>query len=75
MNKCGSCGGSSIYQTSSVAARGGHGPDLLPGLGRFFSAPKLKVYVCSDCGYVSFFAEQDARDQLASSHKWKRVSV
>jgi predicted nucleic-acid-binding Zn-ribbon protein len=73
MRKCANCGSESVYMREGVTACGGYGPDLLPGLGGFWSGPDFAVFVCSQCGLTQFFASEAARDKLKSSNKWKRV--
>ena len=67
---CPHCDGTSLYE-AEADARGGYGPDLLPGLGAFFGGAKFRVVVCSDCGATQFFAEEKARAKLADSRKWR----
>ena len=71
---CPHCGGSNVYVTKyEVSARGGYGPDLMPGLGYLLGSAKMYVVVCEDCGNTQFFATEDARKKLARSKKWRRV--
>jgi hypothetical protein len=71
---CPSCEGTNIYVTrNEVSARGGYGPDLLPGLGYLLGSARMHVLVCEDCGSTLFFATEDARKKLARSRNWRRV--
>ena len=71
--KCRQCGRDSLYQREGVSARGGYGPDLLPGLSVFWSGATFQVVVCSNCGLTQLYADADARSQLAASDEWKKI--
>ncbi|MCL4275536.1 MAG: hypothetical protein QY328_11830 [Anaerolineales bacterium] len=55
--KCPECGNDEIY-AKTVGARGGYGPDLLPGVGGFWAGGKFEIYVCGKCGYSQFYVPQ-----------------
>lgn len=63
---CPECGGIEIY-TKAVGATGGYGPDLLPGVGGFFSKKQFELYICAKCGHTQFFVPekwlQDIREK------------
>ena len=74
ISACPNCESSRLYKTKQpVASGGGHSPNLLPGLGRFWSTQKFDVVVCQDCGLMRFFARPEARAKLQSSTKWQRT--
>jgi hypothetical protein len=62
-----------LYSGPPTSAGGGHAPNYLPGLGRFFSSAKFVLVVCRDCGLTRFYAQPDARAELRESKKWKLV--
>jgi hypothetical protein len=62
-----------LYSGPPTSAGGGHAPNYLPGLGRFFSSAKFVLVVCRDCGLTRFYAQPDARAELAESSKWKLI--
>jgi len=70
---CPGCGNRTLYQSENVGAGSSHGPDLLPGLGKFVSSAKFVVVVCRDCGLTRFYAQPEARAKLKDSKKWKLV--
>ena len=71
---CPSCDGGNVFVAKKeISAGGGHAPYYLPDLGSFMSVAKLNVVVCSDCGFMRFFATREAREKLRESEKWKRV--
>ena len=71
---CPECGGRDLYQTEKpIDASGGHGPNLLPGLGRFFQGGKMTVVACADCGAMRLFADDESRRKLRDAKKWRRV--
>jgi predicted nucleic-acid-binding Zn-ribbon protein len=70
--KCPHCGSTSLYQ-AQANAKGGYGPDLLPGLGGFWLGAKFRVVLCSECGATQFFADEKSRAKLAQSNKWTRL--
>jgi predicted nucleic-acid-binding Zn-ribbon protein len=72
--KCSNCGSDSLYVTR-VASGGGYGPQLLPGLGKFLRFPYFHLVACSDCGYVHFFMDEDAKSKLAQCKKWKQLRI
>lgn len=71
---CVSCGGDELYRTTKpVSAGGGYAPNLLPGLGRWYSEEKLYVIICAQCGLTQLFARHEALEKLPSSSKWERI--
>jgi predicted nucleic-acid-binding Zn-ribbon protein len=68
--KCPHCDSTSLYE-SQANARGGYGPDLLPGLSAIWQSATFRVVVCSECGATQFFADEKARAKLAESSKWR----
>jgi predicted nucleic-acid-binding Zn-ribbon protein len=70
---CPECGGKSLYSGPPTSAGGGHAPNYLPGLGRFFSSAKFVLVVCRDCGLTRFYAQPDARAELTESSKWRLI--
>lgn len=71
---CGECGSERIYRYTGLVDSSTIGGELLPKLasGRFSSA-KLRCFVCGDCGYVRYFADEEAVARLASSGEWELV--
>ena len=69
---CPQCNSPSLY-AAETNVRGGHGPDLLPGLGGFFQGVKFLVVVCSECGATQFFADEKSRAKLAQSEEWQHL--
>ncbi|MGQ0554021.1 MAG: hypothetical protein ACT4PU_12480 [Planctomycetota bacterium] len=70
---CPSCRSNEVY-TTTVDARGGYGPDLLPGLGtKWYCGPKLMIAACAGCGHVQFALPEAQRDKLAKAKKWQRL--
>ena len=67
---CPECGGHSLFKTT-VESGGGHGPFLLPGLGKFLSYAEMQIRVCADCGLTRFYAEPAARAKLRTSDRWQ----
>jgi predicted nucleic-acid-binding Zn-ribbon protein len=70
---CPECGGTSLYSGPPTSAGGGHAPNYLPGLGRFFSPAKFVLVVCRDCGLARFYVQPDARAKLTESSKWRLI--
>jgi len=70
---CPGCGGRTLYSGPATSAGGGHAPNYLPGLGRFFSSAKFVLVVCRDCGLTRFYAQPEARAELKESGKWKLI--
>jgi predicted nucleic-acid-binding Zn-ribbon protein len=70
---CPNCGSRNLYQSQGVQSGGGHGPDFLPGLGRFVFSARFDIVVCRDCGFLRLFAQPEARAKLKDSKKWKAV--
>lgn len=72
---CPSCGSKDLYATTT-GANGGQGPTLLPRLGAIFRSAKFNLYLCGNCGHVSFFADQASLESLDRSGqgKWKQRS-
>lgn len=59
--------------TRRVNAGGTYGPNLLQGLGGFVRFAKFDVVLCADCGRCEFFADKEAREQVAWSRQWRRL--
>ncbi|HEX8915275.1 MAG TPA: hypothetical protein VF796_23180 [Humisphaera sp.] len=72
LTKCTHCGSADLY-THKVDAGGGYGPNLLSGLGGFFSFAKFDVVLCSACGRCEFFADERARQNATTT--WRRVDT
>ena len=72
LTKCPHCGGTDLHMRR-VASAGGYGPALLQGLGGFFRAPKFDVVLCATCGRCEFFADESARQRVASAKGWRRL--
>ena len=73
---CLSCNGVNLYESVrgvTAAASGLYGPNLLPGLGGFFSSADFEVIVCGDCGFTHLHASPAALEKLPRSNKWRRV--
>ena len=73
LKPCPQCDGTEVHQRQNVCVAGSSGPDLLPGLGRWFSGAKATVVVCRSCGFIRLFAAPEARDKMSASEKWTRV--
>ncbi len=73
ISACTNCGSKQLFKSGELSSGGGHAPNWLPGLGGFWSAEKLTVVVCKDCGSMRFFARAEALSKLAESSKWSRV--
>jgi hypothetical protein len=72
---CPSCGSDALYETrTGVSAGGGYSPNYLPGLGGFLRSATFSIVVCSQCGAMQFFADEEARSKLSESPtRWKRL--
>lgn len=67
---CLNCNSHSQYETEIYRPRGaGIG---LP-LGSFLKGVKLRVVVCTECGFTEFYVSERERKEVAASKKWKRV--
>ena len=73
---CPNCQSNDQYRSKEVGAGGGHAPNYLPGLGKWYAAAKFTVVVCRSCGLTRFFASEEARANLADADPptWTRVS-
>jgi transcriptional regulator with XRE-family HTH domain len=72
MKPCPECNSDKIYRyKEEIDAEGGHGPDLLPKLASgILKSAKFLPVVCAECGYVRFFASEEAMGRLESSKHW-----
>jgi predicted nucleic-acid-binding Zn-ribbon protein len=68
---CPHCAGTELYNRRISSA--GDGIYLLEGLGSFLHHAEFDVVVCAACGLTRFFAEPDARQNLRSNKRWKRL--
>jgi len=71
-DECSECGGKTIFQTE-VVARGPYGPNLLPGLGSFWTPPKFEIYICRECGHCRFFVPERMLPQIETSGRYSRL--
>ncbi len=70
---CPECKGTNLYAQSGINARGGYGPDLLPGAGSLFSSAKMRSVVCHDCGLVRFYASDEALARITPANGWRKL--
>ncbi|UCD51673.1 MAG: hypothetical protein JSW27_03395 [Phycisphaerales bacterium] len=70
--QCPECDGVEFY-SREVSAKGGYGPDLLPGTGWFFSA-KFRLCICARCGYVKWFVPERFLDDIKTRGKFQKMS-
>lgn len=70
---CPQCGSTEVFASEPTGSGGSHGPNLLPGLGRWYGAAKFTVVLCRSCGLTRFFASDEARERLREAPKWKQV--
>lgn len=74
LTPCPNCRGNTLFESQPVGSGGGHAPEYLRGLGRWYRSARFVVVVCRDCGLTRFFAEPEARRRLSESKHWKAVS-
>lgn len=70
--QCPECGSSNLYCSDPIAAVGGYGPDLLPGLGKLFSSARFTAVLCADCGLTRYYATKETIGRLGQSSKWRK---
>ena len=70
---CPECRSTELYRSEPVAAAGSHGPNLLPGLAKWYSTASFVLVVCPACGLTRFFAAREAREKLANSDSWTQI--
>jgi predicted nucleic-acid-binding Zn-ribbon protein len=72
---CPNCESHDQYRSKEVGAGGGHAPNYLPGLGKWYAAAKFTVVVCRSCGLTRFFASEEARANLTDTEPptWTRI--
>ena len=70
--KCLNCGSDSLY-VARAGSGGGYAPQFLPGLGSFLHSAYFHLVACSDCGYVQFFMDENAKTKLTQSKKWEKI--
>jgi len=70
---CPDCSSTNLYVHCDVSAKGGYGPDLLPGTSGVFVSAKMKAIVCKDCGLIRFYASQDALTKVNADRGWQRL--
>jgi hypothetical protein len=68
---CPNCGSNDLYMTRANSC-GSDGPNLLPGLGGWFSSAQFQVVACADCGLTRYFIEPEALAKLRESSRWNR---
>lgn len=70
--QCPECGSSNLHSSSPIAAVGGYGPDLLPGLGKLFSSASFIAVLCADCGLTRYYATKETIGRLGQTGKWRK---
>jgi Zn ribbon nucleic-acid-binding protein len=71
---CRACNSRDLYATR-VDARGGHGPDLLPGLRlKWWKGAQFEVTVCNRCGHADFSVPAEYRARIPAAKTWRRKS-
>jgi predicted nucleic-acid-binding Zn-ribbon protein len=70
---CPECGSSEIFARGGINARGGYGPDLLPGTAKLFARGKMRALVCKGCGLIRFYAERETLSRINPERGWERV--
>lgn len=71
--QCPECDGIEFY-SREVSAKGGYGPDLLPGAGPIlFGGPKFRLCICARCGYVKWFVPERYLDDIKTRGKFERM--
>ncbi len=70
---CPECGSNDLLTHSDISARGGYGPDLLPGSSGLFTSPKLRAVVCKDCGLIRYYAAKETLQKLIEKGQWNRL--
>lgn len=74
MSPCPECRSDEIYSYREPVDSTTIGGELLPKLAPgSFSSAKILPVVCASCGYLRFFADDDARERLSESKHWRRV--
>jgi hypothetical protein len=68
--RCGECGGTSI-RTTTVQARGGGAPDLLPGTHPWWRTPTLEIFICASCGLFQQFVPTESLQSVVESSEFK----
>lgn len=72
--QCPECGSRELFVHGGIDARGGYGPDLLPGTSKLFSSGKMRAVVCKGCGLVRYYAAQEALSRITGERGWHRAS-
>ncbi len=70
---CPECGSHDLLMHGDIPARGGYGPDLLPGAGSVFTSPKMRAVVCKDCGLIHYYATQETLQKIVEKGQWNRL--
>ena len=70
---CPECEGTNLFTRNGISARGGYGPDLLPGASSLFTSPKMMAIVCKDCGLIRYFATGETLAKIGADRGWQRL--
>ena len=70
---CPQCESNEIFRSQPISAGGGHAPNLLPGLGKWYVSAKTYVVICRACGLMRMYADQEALDRLTDADEWTPV--
>lgn len=70
---CPECDSTDLYSHGGISARGGYGPDLLPGTSGMFSNAKMRAVVCKNCGLVRYYAGTEALKRIGREEGWNKL--
>lgn len=70
---CPDCGSSDLHSHGGIPARGGYGPDLLPGLSRMFTSARMRAVVCRQCGLVRFYVAGEDLKRVNRENGWSAL--
>lgn len=75
MKTCPECNSEKVYRfTKTIETNPECLPHMLPKLGSGITRySEFVPVVCSDCGYIRYFADEKARSKLADSKYWELI--
>ncbi len=72
MKRCPECDSNHVYEYDGYIDTNTIGGELLPKLrSGFFASAKVRPVVCSQCGFLRYYAAKEAIEKLSASKHWK----
>ena len=74
MKPCPECNSEEVYRfNKSIPSYGAGGPTLLPGGGILDAGGTILPVVCTECGYLRYYASKESLSRIREKKSWVQV--